>query len=30
MERDFTLDGEHTIHYTGDVEQNCKFETYII
>ena len=30
MEGNLTLDGEHTIQYTGDVLQKCTLETYII
>ena len=30
MEGNLTLDGEHTIQYTGDVLQNCTLETYIL
>ena len=28
MEKDLTLDGEHTTQYTDDVLQNCALETY--
>ena len=28
--RDLTWSGEHTIHYTDDVLQNCTPETYVI
>ena len=27
---DLTWCGEHTVHYTDDVLQNCTLETYII
>ena len=30
MEGDLTWGGEHTVHYTDDVVQNCTPETYVI
>ena len=30
MEEDLTLGGEHPLHYTDDVLQDCTLETYII